>query len=261
MARYISETTPECFYNQDSALPAPPASLSIWFKYGNPGDGSASLCALSEPGGGRRDYFRLIFNNTGSTASNALWAQAGDNTNTSNLAELSNLDLQPGVWYQAVATSDANGGLTVHYSGNSAADTSSTLALDNTTDIVIGEFKVGSTGFQAKRCHLAEMGVWNIELNATEAASLSDGFSPLMVRPDALVAYYPLGGMYTGGDGDALDIVGGYTATEEGNVAETDHPPGIIYPISAGVGKTVALPPSFNPAWAEFASGVYPNAT
>lgn len=39
---------------------------------------------------------------------------------------------------------------------------------------------------------LAEVGIWNVALDAAEVAALADGFSPRLIRPASLVHYYPL---------------------------------------------------------------------
>lgn len=43
---------------------------------------------------------------------------------------------------------------------------------------------------------MAEVGIWNAALSDAEVASLAAGMSPLMVRPQSLVGYWPLNGRY-----------------------------------------------------------------
>ena len=42
---------------------------------------------------------------------------------------------------------------------------------------------------------MAEAGLWNVALTAAEVASLGKGASPLMVRPQSLVGYWPMLGL------------------------------------------------------------------
>ena len=55
---------------------------------------------------------------------------------------------------------------------------------------------------------------------------LAAGFSPLMVRPESLIGYWPLGGAYSN---DNMDIIGGNTLTTNGGPTVETHPR-IIYP-------------------------------
>jgi hypothetical protein len=43
---------------------------------------------------------------------------------------------------------------------------------------------------------LAECAIWNVALTAADVAALALGVSPLFVRPDALIAYWPVSGQY-----------------------------------------------------------------
>ena len=78
---------------------------------------------------------------------------------------------------------------------------------------------------------IAEAAAYNAALSAGEIASLAAGFSPLLVRPDALIGYWPLGGAYSANDADT-DIVGGHALTDSGSPTGEDHPP-IFYPASS----------------------------
>jgi len=77
---------------------------------------------------------------------------------------------------------------------------------------------------------VAEAAIWNVALTDDEVAALGAGYSPLAVSPAALVAYWPLGGLYGTNDGDH-DVVGAYNMTPQNAPTTLDSPP-IIYPIS-----------------------------
>lgn len=80
---------------------------------------------------------------------------------------------------------------------------------------------------------LAEVGLWNIALSNAEVASLALGFSPLMIHPQNLVAYWPLFARAT----DEEDWVGTYKMVNSNGSTAVDHPR-IIYP---GSGFTYAV--------------------
>ena len=74
---------------------------------------------------------------------------------------------------------------------------------------------------------LAEVAAYTAELSAGEIAALAKGFSPLLVRPSALVGYWPLGGPYAP---TTIAPVGNNTLTANGG-ASAESNPKIIYPM------------------------------
>ncbi len=72
---------------------------------------------------------------------------------------------------------------------------------------------------------VAEVGVWNVALTASEIESLASGISPLMVRPHALVFYAPM--LTT--TGNQRDWVGGLSLAPTNTPTDIDHP-AIVYP-------------------------------
>ena len=73
---------------------------------------------------------------------------------------------------------------------------------------------------------IAEVAAYAAQLTAGEISALANGFSPLFVRPSALVGYWPLGGAYSN---DNMDLIGGNTLTANGGASVETHPR-IIYP-------------------------------
>jgi hypothetical protein len=66
---------------------------------------------------------------------------------------------------------------------------------------------------------IAEAAIWAAALTAEEFAALAAGTSPLSIRPDALVNYYPIIGRHS----PEIDLVGGNNLTVNGAAAR-DHP-------------------------------------
>ena len=66
---------------------------------------------------------------------------------------------------------------------------------------------------------IAEAAIWAAALTAEEFAALAAGTSPLLIRPDALVNYYPIIGRHS----PEIDLVGGNDLTVNGATA-SDHP-------------------------------------
>lgn len=69
---------------------------------------------------------------------------------------------------------------------------------------------------------IAEAGIWNVELNTSEIAALAKGVSPLRIRPNALVAYWPLYGV---GSPEPDYSNGGFHLTLTAAPTQVDHAP------------------------------------
>lgn len=117
--------------------------------------------------------------------------------------------------------------------GNKASNTTDSqpwnAGLDET---FIGADRMSANPFWWISGHIAEAAIWNLALIEAEVAALAKGFSPLLIRPDRLVAYWPL-------IRGINDRVGGYNMTASGTTV-SEHPR-VIYP--SGI-----IVPSFAPA-------------
>jgi hypothetical protein len=69
-------------------------------------------------------------------------------------------------------------------------------------------------------CRWAEWALWSEILTAREFAALAKGFSPLLIRPHALLRYMPLLGRIT----PEREYIEGLTATHVNSPVQYDHP-------------------------------------
>jgi len=115
-------------------------------------------------------------------------------------------------------------------------DTDTTNVVGATADRV----SIGRRGDSAPGAYLsgavAEAAIWNVALFEPEIVALAKGFSPLQVKPHALVAYWPLGGFAGANDNDRLGV---YDLSAVGTPWWTDHPP-LVYSGGPGVGTPAA---------------------
>ncbi len=93
---------------------------------------------------------------------------------------------------------------------------------------------------------IAEAAIYDVALTADEIAQLADGYSPLMVRPWDLLAYWPL--VRGDGSGNEPDVIGGNTLTETGTVGVQTHVPKLILP-RRSQRYMWAPAPTFSPRW------------
>jgi hypothetical protein len=85
---------------------------------------------------------------------------------------------------------------------------------------------------------LAEAGIWSVALTAEEIGYLALGISPSLVRPESLLAYWPLWGIYS----PEIDLFGGFNLTLTGTTT-ADQPATIQSP----GGQRIFLPQTSTP--------------
>lgn len=86
---------------------------------------------------------------------------------------------------------------------------------------------------------IAEAAIWAAALTDAEIAMLALGVSPLLVRPESLVAYWPL----IGRTSPEIDLSGGYGMTLINAPPIADHPR-VLYPSRTHIGLTPYVAPT-----------------
>lgn len=122
---------------------------------------------------------------------------------------------------------------------------------NNVDATAIGRTPRSSGGLQMSG-RIAWLAIWNVALTDAEVASLAAGVCPLLIRPESLVAFWPLGGLHQNNAANAAnsdwDIVGGYHMDPINTPGVADHPGGLIYPSKPHVVvPAAAAPPAFVP--------------
>ncbi len=110
--------------------------------------------------------------------------------------------------------------------GNSSSDTAVGADIRDT----------GASGNSAWEGDYAEAAFYTATLTQEELTTLSLGYSPLLVRPSSLVAYWPI----IGRTSPEIDIVGGFGMTLNNAPPTADHP-SVIYP-STNTGLWISPP-------------------
>ncbi len=116
-----------------------------------------------------------------------------------------------GAWNHAcMVTSSATNRL-VYLGGIGGTPNTTNVAFDGLIDnFTMGRRKIASGYSLPFTGQLAGAALWNVALTVSEVATLAAGYSPLLIRPQALISYYPLF--------SALhDPVGGYGLTNTGS--------------------------------------------
>lgn len=147
-------------------------------------------------------------------------------------------------WTHATAVFGAADSRTIYRDGGNSGTNTDSFAPSGLDRVAVATWggSVTTSYFDGR---IAEIGIWNVALTEDEAASLADGASPMLVRPDALVAYWPLIGRAS----PEIDLIGGANLTVTGAVV-ADHPR-IMYPGSRQRGRRfqVGAPPPQPNVW------------
>lgn len=145
-------------------------------------------------------------------------------------------------WTHGCAIFESNSSRSALINGGSKVTTTTSGAPDppDTTSIGVVRYSTGYGNDNIKETYyngyIAEVGIWNVVLTDSEIASLARGYSPMIIRPNSLVAYYPLGGIYPQNANSIFKNP--YNLTAIGSPTYVDHPntvyPGnknILYPL------------------------------
>ena len=227
MARLFDDAQNESLYLTSAVLSAHPLTIAFWGYFDAVSRVHNAVCIADSSD---LSYFAVGIQNT-----DAVYAALDGPVGGQQIA-YSTADISINTWHHICGVfTDSNNRAAFIDGGNKGTDTGESgepTGLDNTT---IGVFNAGILyGHVSGR--IAEVAFWNIALSDSEVAQVALGVCPLMVRPDALVAYYPLGGIYGVNSGNAadgdIDIVGGYHMDPQNTPSVADHPTQLWYPNS-----------------------------
>tara|TARA_R100000700_G_scaffold38001_1_gene48801 strand:+ start:75 stop:830 length:756 start_codon:yes stop_codon:yes gene_type:complete len=197
-----------------------PLAFVAWVR---PNDRGQQYAVASDSGNGTSKQIRLGAGSSGKFIMGMRGASAQspsahyDNNNTT--------------WFHLVGAFIANNDQKLYVNGT--LDQTKTTTVDISDFADSNNFYIG-TGIQSGtnltgrswEGGIAEVAAYSAELSTDEIAALAKGISPLLVRPSALVGYWPLGGPYAP---TTIDPVGNNTLTANGGPSNEAHPR-IIYP-------------------------------
>ena len=212
---------------QDVSTPisAAPLSMSAWFNV----DDVASIdnfLVLSDRSTSLEDCVRLL--TRGDVGGDPIEIRMIDGASPIDFARTST-GYSATTWQHAGGTWSASQLQAFLNGANKGTDSSLASTFPaGLSHVTIGAQSQNNAESQYLGGSLAEIGLWSVELTDDELASTADGFSPLMINPKSLVAYWPLGGIY--GENDK-DIVGGFNMTPTASPTFSPHQEEMIYPM------------------------------
>lgn len=212
MARLFDDASSEYATSSTTPVAGLPLTLACWFNSDNITDAQA-LMGIEVAGA------------TGTRIRLAILGQSGDvlsaqkkEGESATVSANSTSSYSADTWHHAALTSSGATDLTVYLDGGNSASNSTSSNPSSMDGIWVGATESTGTLIQYLSGSLAEIGIWNVALTASEIASLSDGVSPLKIRPQSLQCYWPM----IGKNSPESDVVGGYDLTLSGT-ASSEH--------------------------------------
>lgn len=216
MARSFNGST-QYLEHASLANPTLPITIAAWF-YANSTSGFQRVVAWQNAGGTHTAATILLNYPSAGYVSNQVYTDPAPNS-----LPYSSGTFSASTWNHACVVSGATSALAYLNGVAGSATTYSAPTFTSTTYFEIGRL-IGTQYFSGR---VAEVGVWSTDLTAAEIGALSDGYTPLQIRPASLVAYWPLGGHY--GQLDLDRWKNRYDMTPSGSPTWADHPR-VIYP-------------------------------
>jgi hypothetical protein len=232
MARAFTSAASATIIAGAAPVTAVPLTLACWFKANDITNNHTPL-GLFKQGGAGAGAEAFYLSASGGIAGDFLMAITATNADTYAIAS-SSIAYTANVWQHACGVFATNNSRVAYLDGGNSGSETTSVTPSGIDRVYLGAFH-NSTGTLYSECSVADAGIWNVALSVEEIASLARGFSPLLVRPASLVAYFPLIGRYS----PEIELRAGNSGTVTG-ATQVDHPR-VIYP---GAPYLVEAPPA-----------------
>lgn len=192
-----------------SSISAVPLTIAAWFNSTSTTAGQ-TICTVCATGGSTANRFGLFAGGdaTGDPV-RAIVGNTGANADTTT-------GYTANTWHHAAGVFTSNTSRTAYIDGGSAGTNTTSSTPTGVNAIVIGARYASTLGAYFSGS-LAEIGVWSTNLSSAEITSLAKGMSPRFIRPQSLIAYFPL-------VREKIEIRSGLTITTGGSPAASNHP-------------------------------------
>jgi len=212
MSRLFAAASSEGLYVDSTPITAAPLSISLWFNV-TAVNQTYNLAWIGNAGAAS-DYWYMLATNTG-----VLEGGARDST-FANCA--TSTSYSANTWHHGCYIESASNNRAILLDGGGKGTDATGRTPDGASRIACGYFADSSPGGYMDGL-LAEYAIWNVALTDEEALILSNGYSPLFIRPQNLVFYLPLV------NANDKDLIGGLSMSETGTPGISEHTR-VIYP-------------------------------
>lgn len=217
MARDLDRASSEDLDNASAVITGAPFTLACWVNSDNDADNQNVIC-ITDTASNSHYIGISCEGSVGGDPLRGFISDAGGSENADTTSGFST-----GTWHHACFVGAAADDRSMFIDGGSKGTNAVSRTPAGIDKSVIGSWEGSAGKFDYMDGRVAEVGVWNAALSDAEVAVLAAGFSPLFVKPENLVAYWPLIR-----DTDD-DVVGGYNLTANNTPSIAAHPP-MIYP-------------------------------
>lgn len=214
MSRLFDDASSEYLENTSAAVTAVPLSISAWFRTD---DATVNQQILALENDATTDRFGLLIQQV---SSNPKLVATVNSFNAEHATTLS-----ANTWYHGMGCFASSTSRSVYLDGAGKVtntDSATPSGIDLTS---VGRWYRLTFTTNYWSGDLAEIGVWDVELTDAEVSVLAIGTSPLMVRPQNLVHYWPLIGRHS----PEIDLISGIDLTLNNTPGTSEHPR-IFYP-------------------------------
>lgn len=241
MARSYASASSQKLQHDNAAATDVPLTIACWARTQSTATTQA-IAAIGQRVTNAQRY-QVFFNSSGRIAG---YCQNAAGTQISNFADSSGVNYSANTWYHAAVVFSTTTSRTVYRDGGNAGSDTTSVTVGTVTTTNFGTRFDGAAFGAYLNGQTAEGGVWNVALTAAEIASLAKGVCPLSIRPESLVAYWPMYGNNSPED----DWVGSFDLTITGATKATVHPR-ISYPATSKIIlPAAAAGGGFQAAWA-----------
>lgn len=178
--QFLENTAPPTF--------AFPITIAAWLRPADSTTGQAAVSLSTSAG-----TARLQLACAGNVAGDPIRAASFNSAGTNQVASTTSGYTTSG-WHHGCAVFTSTTSRTAYIDGgNSATNTTANdPSIGSINRIRIGNAINAGTNAAHYTGGVADVGIWSVALDADEVAALAKGVCPLLIRPSALIAYYPL---------------------------------------------------------------------
>lgn len=171
--------------NTTAAYSTVPFTMAAWC-YTTVAAATQTILSINDASAGADNAFRIILEAGG-------FAQARTTAAGSTASATSSVAWATNRWHHVAGLFNAENSRQVYLDGGGVGTNGSTLVPAGLTRTTVGR-RASVSGTQAFTGRIAEAAIWSVALAAAELLALARGVSPLLVRYDALEAYWRIYG-------------------------------------------------------------------
>jgi len=219
VARSFASASSEYLSRASTIISGTPFTMACWARVSSTTAGQAFMSINASSGSNRH---QLSMNATGNV--NCLTNLSGVNYTSSTSGAIS-----ANTWAHCAGVWASSSSRTAYLNGTAATPNPSDVTPTSLTTTLLAARRDGTIGLYLNG-QLAECCIWSVDLNEDEIKSLANGLRAFQVRPNSILAYWPLGGHF--GEVDEDFSGGGHLLTANNTPTWSAlYPPIIITPV------------------------------